>query len=193
MERHDPLPLYYAGIGSQETPNRHLTTMRRYGRDFARRGWILRSGAADGADSAFEAGAIEAGGATDIFLPWRGFNCHLTGVIADRLPMFREAMEIASDVHPRWDRASPGGKKLLARDVMQVLGRDLKTPVAFVLCWAPRPLYDYDGHVVDVSGGTGLAVRLAAKLGIPVCHMDYHLSMARLPAIIDEAELKRAP
>ena len=179
MATNEPLPLYYAGIGSTETTARYLTMMHRHGRRMAERGWALRSGAADGADSAFEAGAIEADGEIDVYLPWRGCNFHHTGFAADRLPTFGCAMEITREIHPRWDRVTVGGRKLLARDVMQVLGADLQTLDDFVLCWALRPQYDYDGNVIDVSGGTGRAVRLAAKLDIPACHFDFH-SMARL-------------
>lgn len=180
-------PRAYAGIGSRETPDAHLRTMRGWGRRLATDGWTLRSGGADGADSAFEAGALEAGGATDIWLPWDGFNGHLTGLSADRVGLYGEACRIAEEHHPAWRRLGSGPRALMARNVFQVLGRDLRSPVRFVLCWAPRPRYAPDGRIVDVSGGTGLAVRLAAGLGIPVCHLDYHLSMAELGTILEQA------
>lgn len=47
----------YAGVGSRETPPQVLAVMRSAARVLASRGWILRSGGALGADSAFEAGA----------------------------------------------------------------------------------------------------------------------------------------
>jgi hypothetical protein len=177
----------YAGIGSRETPEAHLRTMRAWGRRLAADGWTLRSGAADGADSAFEAGALEAGGKTDIWLPWDGFNGHLTGLSADRVGLFGKACRIAEQHHPGWHRLGSGPRALMARNVFQVLGRDLRSPVRFVLCWALKPRYDQDGRIVDVNGGTGLAVRLAASEGIPVCHLDYHLSMRQLEQILEQA------
>lgn len=182
------ISMRYAGIGSRETPANHLKEMRRWGRELAAKGWVLRSGAADGADSAFEAGAIEAGGVTEIMLPWDGFNGHLTGTPVERFAGYGRAIRIASQLHPGWDRLGRGPRSLMARNVFQVLGRDLQSPVDFVLCWGRRPVYAPDGRIVDVSGGTGLAVRLAASLNIQVCHLDYHLSMNSLAKIIAEVE-----
>ena len=64
----------YAGIGSRQTPQAVLDTMERIGRSMARHGWTLRSGAADGTDAAFEAGAERERGPREIWLPWPGFN-----------------------------------------------------------------------------------------------------------------------
>ena len=182
------ISMRYAGIGSRETPAHHLKAMRTWGHELAGRGWVLRSGAADGADSAFEAGAIEGGGDTEIMLPWDGFNGHLTGTSVDRFAAYGRAIRLASQFHPGWSRLTSGPRSLMARNVFQILGRDLRSPVDFVLCWGRRPVYTPDGRIVDVSGGTGLAVRLAASLQIPVCHLDYHLSMNDLRQIIAAVE-----
>ena len=64
--------MIYAGIGARKTPGGVLVLMREVGAILARDGWMLRSGGAEGADSAFEAGAKSAGGAREIFLPWAG-------------------------------------------------------------------------------------------------------------------------
>jgi len=176
--------LTYAGIGSRETPAHHLFEMRQWGRRLATLGWCLRSGAAEGADSAFEAGALEADGATEIYLPWQGFQNHLTGIEVERFASFGRAIRLAAQHHPGWERLGRGPRALLARNCHQVLGRDLRSPVHFVLCWAPKPKYSRDGRIIDVAGGTGLAVRLAASLKIPVCHLDYHMSMRELEDIV---------
>ena len=60
-------PIYYAGIGSRKTPNEVLSLIVEIAEYFARMGFILRSGGADGADSAFAAGAFK----KQIFLPKR--------------------------------------------------------------------------------------------------------------------------
>ena len=69
-----PLPLFYAGIGSRETPDCVCWVMRRLGRSLAELEITLRSGGAKKADSAFEAGCDEAQGPKEIFLPWPGFK-----------------------------------------------------------------------------------------------------------------------
>jgi len=48
--------IYYAGIGSRSTPDNVLGIMEKLGIVLAKKGFILRSGGADGADKAFEKG-----------------------------------------------------------------------------------------------------------------------------------------
>ena len=48
---------YYAGIGSRKTPKDICELMTRVARYLYFKGYTLRSGAADGADTAFEIGA----------------------------------------------------------------------------------------------------------------------------------------
>lgn len=64
----------YAGIGSRKTPKEILGLFDYLGRYFAKRRFLLRSGAADGADTAFEDGCDIYSGPKEIYLPWKGFN-----------------------------------------------------------------------------------------------------------------------
>lgn len=153
--------LAYAGIGSRKTPVNQLERMTRAAIRLARIGYTLRSGGADGADTAFERGA---GSLKEIFLPWVGFNGHQIGALANPT---RDAEEIASSVHPAWGRLSPAAKKLMACNTHQILGADCAHPCRFVLCWTP------DGAESEAdrgpgTGGTGQAIALADRRGIPV-------------------------
>lgn len=156
-----PLPLdaptrVYAGIGSREAPAAILALMRGIARELAARGFVLRSGGADGADSAFEAGA---GAACEIFLPWRGFNGRGGPTTCVLDPLDARVREIAALHHPAWQRLSQGARKLHARNVLQCLGRGLDSPSAFVICWTR----DAAG-----GGGTGQALRVARAYGVPI-------------------------
>ena len=62
--------MYYAGIGSRETPKNKCRLMTKIAKILSGK-YTLRSGGADGADSAFEAGA---GDNKQIFLPSNYFN-----------------------------------------------------------------------------------------------------------------------
>lgn len=148
---------FYAGVGSRQTPIEILEICERVAERLAFQGWVLRSGHAPGADQAFEGGA---GGAAEIFLPWPSFENSEpieAGTVFGKPN--NAAYELASFVHPGWDRMTGGGRALHARNCHQVLGRDLHDPVRFVLCWTP------DGQV---KGGTATAIRLAEHYGIPV-------------------------
>ena len=61
----------YAGIGSRETPPDICKIMTEIAKRLAHLGLTLHSGGAEGADSAFERGAILR---RKIFLPWDGFQ-----------------------------------------------------------------------------------------------------------------------
>jgi hypothetical protein len=160
----------YAGIGSRQTPQDVLSRMTAIADKRAVHGWVLRSGAADGADAAFERGAVSAGGQTEIYLPFPRFRGHRSGTVASTLPNWHDALAIAASHHPAWERCSPVARQLLARNVFQILGPDLQAPVEDVLFFAPSTTAR-DGRIVDASGGTGLAIRLAATLSIPVRYL----------------------
>ena len=138
----------YTGIGSRKTPQPILELMTHAAAKLARSGWMLRSGGAAGADSAFERGCLLTSGRLELYLPWQGFE-QKTSSSGDPTPA---AFALAKTIHPAWDRLSNGARKLHARNCHQILGADLQTPTHFVLCWTPSG---------NRSGGTGQALRLA--------------------------------
>lgn len=150
--------MHYTGIGSRETPDNILIKMKRIACDAAGDGLILRSGGADGADLAFENGCDMVQGEKEIYLPWKGFNNSLSTLYY--IP--EKAFEIASEIHPAWDKCSPGAKKLHARNVLQILGQDLNTPSSTVICWTKG------GEPV---GGTRTALVLAQQLDIKIINL----------------------
>lgn len=147
----------YAGIGSRKTSADILTTMRRCARFLGKSGMVLRSGGADGADAAFEAGCDSVAGQKEIFLPNRRFN----GNPSPLWEVSPRAFEIAERIHPGWNFLSSASKRLHARNCNQILGENLDNPVAFVVFWAPL-----DKHQVP-KGGTRTAVVLAHEHKIP--------------------------
>lgn len=153
-------PRFYAGIGSRQTPPEVLTQMIQIARHLSREGWVLRSGGASGADSAFEQGCDLEGGEKEILLPWRRFNQNRSTLWLPTFgPIRDKAMALASEVHPAWLRMSSAGRCLHARNVMQILGPNLDSPVDLVICWTEG------GKVV---GGTATAIKLAEARGTPV-------------------------
>ena len=166
---------FYAGIGSRDTPEEVLQVMYSAAVDFAIKGWTLRSGGAEGADSAFEQGAVEAAsvgpGFPEIFLPWPDFSDHAAGENVFRSPQ-PWTLDIAQEHHPAWERLTRGGRMLHCRNVHQILGyhRDSKRS-SFVLCWTK------DGQA---TGGTGQAIRLAQHFDIPVYNLHDSATFERV-------------
>lgn len=166
----------YAGVGSRETPGDVLEVMTRFARHMESRGYILRSGGANGADTAFENGASDA--MREIFLPWPGFNGR-----SSRFERPSEAaMLMGATFHPRLSTLSPQHpdwqqnrtqtlRKLMGRNVHQVLGQGLDVPVKFLICWTPDAVDGTTTLTTGKSGGTGQAIRLAAAHQVRVYNL----------------------
>ena len=175
--------LTYAGVGSREAPQHIQNTMRTVAAELGARGWLLRSGHASGADLAFEMGAADH--AKEIYLPWPGFNGGRAGVGGAidpaTLSTYAQARVYAQHFHPAWERCTPGAKGLHTRNVYQILGQDLRTPVKCVVCWTK------DGKS---SGGTGQALRLAEYLEIPIFNLHDPAQLDKLATYVLQTELE---
>lgn len=155
---------YYAGIGSRETPIQILKLFENVGKFLAKKNFILRSGHAEGADSAFEYGCIQVNGLKEIYLPWKNFG----GSNSDLIVKDIKAFEIAEKFHPYWYNLKDAAKRLQARNSHQVLGQDLNTPSDFIICWTKNG---------KGSGGTGQSLRLAKHYNIPVFDAGSYLNI----------------
>ena len=157
---------YFAGIGARKAPKEIIEFIEdNIAKSEDLEPYVLRSGAANGCDIAFEKGF---GGKKEIYIPWNGFNCRSS--IKERnvtntsnMMMYKQAESIAVSVIPHWDKLSDAAKKLQVRNVFIVLGRDLKTPVEFIMCWTRDGL---------VTGGTGNAIKVGRKYNIPVYNLN---------------------
>jgi hypothetical protein len=170
---------WVAAIGSRETPPPFLKVIRTFGATLVARGVGLRSGGARGADTAFEDGAGQ--GPTQIFVV--NTRPDGTGIALATLDPrhVAEAARLAAAHHPAWERVGDYPRQLLTRNCFQVLGPELDDPSALIACWAIGTRWSPGRGVVDVAGGTGLAVRLATTRGIPVLNLALpaHLELAR--------------
>lgn len=146
---------YYAGVGSRDISPHIRILFESVATFLANKGFILRSGGAKGADTAFETGCDRVSGSKEIYLPWKGFEDSNSNLIVSN----PKAFEIAKQFHPYWHNLKQGAQKLQARNSHQVLGQDLETPSKFIICWTK------DG---SGKGGTGQALRISKHHNIPV-------------------------
>lgn len=173
---------YYTGIGSRETPLNILNMMTNIAMLLVKHGFILRSGGADGADSAFENGATN----SEIYLPWKGFN----GNISPLYNISESAMKMAREYHPSWNSLSTAAKKLMARNCMQILGSDLNTPSQFVICWT-KDGCENKATRKSSTGGTGQAIAIASDYGIPVYNLRNETSITKLSLLISDTKERK--
>lgn len=162
----------YAGIGSRETPQEILDQMERLASCLESEGFTLYSGGADGADKAFERGVDMHDDNKKIFLPWKRFNSSFSPY-HEPSP---KAFKIAEQYHPAWERLSQPAKYLMARNSHQVLGEDLESPVAFVVCWTKNG---------GVTGGTGQAMRIAIDNNIPIFNLYHDDALEKIFKLVD--------
>jgi hypothetical protein len=179
---HSLAGLDYTGIGSRKTPGNVLNLMQSIGYRLGTLGIRLRSGGAEGADSAFEAGARRAikeqqGSEPLIYLPYPGFRGKSGITFAPNSQSQKEATRIIRDLHPAWDRCSDFAKKAHSRNAFQVLGSDLRTPSQFLIFYA---------EVIQgqIQGGTRTAVVLAKKFQIPCFNLFYSSTKPELKAFL---------
>jgi hypothetical protein len=143
--------------------------MTELAKELGQRGYTLRSGAAVGADSAFEVGATK----KEIF---KGFDStgNIEKLVAHEIhPNLKGAMKASGE------KAKKAGKdpvrsewaveNLMARNTNQIFGKNLNVPVDFVIA------YDSSGWTGEGArpekGGTNQAIDMAARKGIPVINM----------------------
>ena len=167
---------FYTGIGSRETPEEIYKIMTLIANKLEKEGWILRSGAAPGADTAFEEGVEKL---KDIYLPWKGFNKSTSNLYK----ISNEALKIASENHPGWEYLKSPVRKLMARNAYQVQGYNLNKNSAFLICWTPDGCENHETRT-SKTGGTGLAISIASKLDIPIFNLKNKKSLERVMKLV---------
>lgn len=169
--------MIYTGIGARSTPDMYLGFMVFVGGELAKRNYTLRSGAADGADSAFERGCDLSNGKKEIFLPWQGFNKSQSEFYF----ISQKAYDLAKSFHPMWNKCNYVARKFHARNCYQVLGFDLETPTSFIIC------YTENG---SGGGGTGQALRIAKHHNIPIFDLGKYKELPDLTEFLATLPLK---
>lgn len=173
----------YTGIGARKTPSHILKLMEDTARKLCTLGWTLRSGGARGADTAFERGV-------DLALanpPVDGdvtYSKYGTKEIFYANDATEEAMAIAKQYHPAWNRMGAYVKKLHGRNAFQVLGRNLKSPSRYLICWTPDGCTSHEQRTIK-TGGTGTAISIASANKIEVINMAIPAELDRIERFVN--------
>ena len=122
----------------------------------------------------------------EIWLPWPGFNGRTADGATTRVGTNNQAnRDLARQSHPAWHVLRDAVQKLMVRNVHQILGPEpgSSPPSDMVICWTP------DGAG---EGGTGMAIRLAERHGIPVVDLGTR-ELPRLERSLDAARGRGMP
>lgn len=183
----------YAGIGSRETPIEIQKSMYKVAKWLESKGYILRSGEALGADKAFEGanqpwekegvihGTKDFSKSKNKVTRWSAYEEGNKNILITKKETFKSSdaneivRSIAKEIHPAKEKLQGIALDLMARNTFQVFGKDLNTPVDFVLCWTPLnkkgELVEHHDNRDSTTGGTGQAISMASLKGIPVINM----------------------
>lgn len=162
----DTPTMTYAGIGSRQTPPDILQVMKSLAEELEELGYTVNTGDAAGADKAFRDNTKK----KTVFNPKQATT---------------RTLAIGKEIHPAWDRLEDYGKKLQARNTNQIFGAKLDTPVDFILAWTQDGLEDYNMRTIK-SGGTGQAIDMASRKGIPVINLANPDWRQRLDEILNK-------
>ncbi len=150
---------YYTGIGSRQVPKAIYNKIMSIAGILSVKGWSLRSGGAKGCDTAFEIGSILVSKINNDEV----YKRH------DATPQSKELLKLVIDSLNKeqqtniiYENISSYVQNLLARSMLQVLGRNLDNPSEFVICYTPN------GEKV---GGTRYAIQLAEMKNIPIINI----------------------
>ena len=184
---------FYTGIGARKTPANILVIMRKLAYHLAKDGFTLRSGGADGADTAFGHGWADAWMEdvdntmhskykAEIYLPWEGFNDQYSTMegrwYITNPSLYFAAEGIASRIHPNWKACKDSVRALHTRNVFQVLGADLTKRSNFLVCWA-----ELDGE--SIKGGTRTAWELAKQRDVTCYNLYNTYDLDKIQAYLD--------
>lgn len=168
------LTMTYTGIGSRETPKNVQAQMTELAKELENKGYTLRTGDAPAADESFRKGTekkevYKANDAND------------------------KTRAIAREIHPNpfaMDRSKNPAYiwGLMARNTNQVFGKNLDTPSDFIIAWTKDGIEDGKNRT-QLSGGTGQAIDMASRKGIPVINMKNADWRSKLDAILSGGKL----
>lgn len=161
--------LYYTGVGSRCTPTRFLILMTILATTLERLGYILRSGGATGADSAFSDGVL-LNSNKHIFLTKADFFDLSYYQYTENQIQNARFFIFNNNIHPLWHKLSSHDKSLHTRNVFQVLGVDMDLKSKFTICWTHDAVINFD-DCTRRTGGTATAIKISYLNNIPVFNL----------------------
>ncbi|WP_164928546.1 hypothetical protein [Gloeobacter violaceus] len=149
---------FYTGVGSTDPPPDVAALVMTVAQHLAGEGMVVRTGHDKGTDAAFAAGA--APGTREVYVPHSGAGGYRDGLVVCDPETIVRAARLAASVHPHWKTYNNFQRRAHTRRVFQLLGEDLNSPSAYVICFVPE---DGDGKVQG-SARTVLALAQVKRI-----------------------------
>lgn len=194
MRQYKHPELIFAGIGNRDTPKFFADLITTIGKRLAEAGWWWSTGASGNADLA----TMKVSMRGYYYIPWDNFSGFK---MQHDIP--RKAFETAEKYVKDFKKATPGVKKLHARNMMIISGpyMDPDHLVNLVLCYTRDGCESKYTRSVR-TGGTGSAIEFAYDNDIPIINLANRNALEHLTIFtgidfmdieIPEAEYKVPP
>lgn len=173
----------YAGIGSRTITPRETAIIKKVAFELSKKDFILFSGNAVGSDIAFQIGSQ---GKCVLFLPKQNYNNHQYNVnnSLDHYDLGdSELGKKAISLHPNKNSLGKYDIQYMCRNYHQVAGYAKYPPASLVICCATYTIVE---NKMQVSGGTGQAVRIANSKNIPIINIRDPDWLPKLKTLVKE-------
>jgi len=188
----------YTGVGSRNTPLYILYMMSELAAIFEKKGFVLRSGCATGADAAFEDALTDPANNAEIYVPNKGFAFNMGTTYKKHyiIPkekfgtgfngLYYQATRLIhqKDIHKFWKHCKPNVMDLHNRNMFQVLGLDLKSKSNFNILFTKNKETKYD-DTNSRTGGTGTSINASDLYDIELFNLSVDEHYTRLRVFID--------
>lgn len=190
----------YTGVGSRETPLYILYMMSELAVIFEKKGFVLRSGCATGADAAFEDALSDPANNAEIYVPNKGFAYNMGTTFKKHYIIPREKFGTHFDglfyqatrlIHQKdiwkfWKYCNKSNiMDLHNRNMFQVLGLDLKSKSNFNICYTKNKELKYD-DTTNRTGGTGTSINASDIYNIELFNLSVDEHYSRLKKFIND-------
>lgn len=154
---------YYTGVGSRDISSEEYSLIVKIAERMSDLGYVLRTGGAQGSDSAFMEGCRNINpNMMEVWSPWVGFCKGETDTLTlDEKGLARQFF-IKKGIIPWFDDMKQGAKRLHERNYFQVVGR---LPLSKVC------IFCSDEEKGEPVGGTRSAVLTARNFGVPTYNL----------------------
>jgi hypothetical protein len=166
----------FVGTGNKEAPDHVLERMRAITGQLEQFGYTLRTGGMEGPDEIFETASKN----PELYLPWKGFNNKESKHTFNT----KQSLDIAKLFHPTFEGLKPAIQAFLAKNARMVLGKDLKSPAMFIICWSEDGAENSKEKTAK-TGNVGHVIAIASAMKIPVFNFGKPDAEQRLRSFLE--------
>ena len=165
----------YAFIANKEAPADIIALAGKIAKRLDEMGYTTRTGGTEGLEDSVEAAVSK----VEVYIPWKDFNQKASKFNRND----KSAADLVKPFHPTFDTLKPAIQAIVARNVHIILGKNLQSPVGFVVCWSA----DGVEHAKDKTAKTGfvgIPIAIASSLKIPVFNLKNADALERMKQFI---------